>query len=274
MKVSFKLFEGSTDNQDSNPNPNPNPDPNPNPEPVNQNNDGIDWGSGIDPATQTKLNGILKNERIKQEEKHRKKTQELIDQLENMKKSASLTASEKDKLETQISDLSRSIMTKEQLAQEEQKKLKKQFDETAQNLTRERDEWKNRYTQSTIERSIIDEGVRSKAFVPEDLIALLGPSTSLTEEKTPDGQSTGRLVPRVSFKDVDAEGKQVTLDLSVPEAVKRMTELPRYGHLFETTAKSGLGMSGGNPNGPNNVDVSKLTVEEYAKHRKKILNTF
>ncbi len=58
-------------------------------------------------------------------------------------------------------------------------------------------------------------------------------------------------------------------DLTVPEVVSRMKELPRYGYLFKSTANAGLGANNqGGGRGGNDVDPSAMTPENYRKWRK------
>lgn len=241
------------------------------PTPVPDPEEEITWGTDIAPEVQKKLNGIIKREKEKERAKVVKQTQDQIAELEKLKKKSTLTEQEKQDLEARISEMSRSIMTKEQLAHEERAKLQRKYEQETKNLSEERDSWKNLFTSSTIDRAITDAASQYEAFQSADIIALLKPYTNLAEETDKTGAKTGHLVPKVKFNDVDGEGKRVTLDLTVPEAVKRMTELDRYGHLFKTTAKSGLGMSGPAQDGGRTVDYSKLSPEDYLKYREKIL---
>lgn len=232
----------------------------------------VDWGSQVPPEVQKKLNDVIKKEKEKQISKHKKEVETTISQLEQLKKKTSLTEQEKSELESRISEMARSIMTKEQLAAEERTKLQRKYEQDTRTLAEERDSWKNLFTSTQIERSIIDSAIQHEAFQPSDIIALLRPLTGLVEETDATGQKTGRLVPHVKFPTQDSDGKQVTLDLSVPEAVKRMVENEdRYGHLLKTTAKSGLGMNGQTQGGGGTVDHSKLSPEEYRKYREKAL---
>lgn len=231
----------------------------------------VDFGPSVPPEAQAKLNLVLKKEREKQQAKLKKQTEDNILQLQELKKNASLTQKEKSQLEERISELSRSIMTKDQLANEERTKLLKKYDEDIKTVTLERDKWQNLFRTTEIERSIVDAAAEAQAFNPGDIIALLKPHTDMVEEVDKVGTKTGRLIPKVKFPDVDTEGNQVTLDLTVPEVVKRMTEVERYGHLFKTTAKGGLGMDGSTQGGVGTLDPSKMSPEEYKKHRNKFL---
>ncbi len=83
-----------------------------------------------------------------------------------------------------------------------------------------------------------------------------------------EGKVTDDFTPKVKFNDVDEQQKPIILDLSVPEAIKRMKEIAKYGHLFKSTAKGGLG---GNTDTSvsGKVDTSKLSYEQYQAYRKK-----
>lgn len=182
--------------------------------------------------------------------------QRLVDELQALKQKATLTAEERAELDTRIKDLQEQLLTKEELAKQEADRLKAVAETQLKTLTSERDTWRNKYVQSTIVRSIVDAAVSAKAYNPEQIVALLQSDTNLKEEKS--GEEVN-YVPRVKFRDVDKEGKPVILDLTVPETVKRMKEIPKYQNLFVGDGTGGLG----NDNNPNNQ--GKLDIREIAK---------
>jgi hypothetical protein len=211
------------------------------------------------------LNTILKRERKKQEDK----TRTQIKELEELKKSKSMSEQDRAKLSTRIETLQDELLTKEQLAAKEKEKLKKTHQEALDKVTGERDTWQRRYTQAEINRAISDAASEHGAFATRDIQALLRPETQLTEVLDDENEPTGDFIPKVKFADTDKDGKPVTLDLTVGEAVKRMKDTPeKYGHLFKSTANSGLGESGGAGRSAAK-DVSKMSPAEYREYRKK-----
>jgi hypothetical protein len=215
--------------------------------------------------TQEDVNRMLAEDR----RKHKAQVDKHVLELENLKKSKTLTDKEKETLTSRIDELQNSLLTKEQLSVKEQEKLKKQSEEIAQKLTSERDLWSKRYHDSTIKQAITSEAAKAEAFDPDSLIAMLGPHTRLAEVNDAEGNATGEFEPKVKFADVDKQNKPVMLDLTVPETVKRMKETPKYGYLFKSTATGGLGTGSGAGN-RSDADVTKMSVEQYREHRKKI----
>lgn len=215
--------------------------------------------------TQDELNTILKRERKKAEDR----TKTTIKELEELKKSKTMTEQDRAKLQTRIEGLQDELLTKEQLSAKEKERLQKQYTKELDTVMQERSTWQQRYTQSEISRSISDAASQQGAFAARDIQALLQPNTQLQEELNDNNEPTGRFIPKVKFADTDKDGKPVTLDLTVAEAVKRMKETPeQYGHLFESTAKSGLGSSGGAGRGTAK-DVKTMSPTEYREYRNK-----
>jgi hypothetical protein len=210
---------------------------------------------------QDQVNRLLKQEREKAEEKARKGNEATIRQLEQLKKTAALTEEEKSKLETRIEDLKNEYLTKEQLDKKKQKeeadKAKKQQEE----LSKDRDNWKNLYETSIVERKLLDAGIEHEAFNPEQILEILKTKTRLVDERDAEDKPTGRFVPKVRLAGKDKDGNTVILDLTPTDAVKQMKEMPEiYGNLFKSGAHSGIGgnnnqSSRGNLGGPPTNDT-------------------
>lgn len=217
--------------------------------------------------TQDEVNAMLARERKKVKEQ----TSKTVTELEQLKKAKGLTETEKATLQIKIDELQTSLMTKEELSKKEQDKIKNQHKKETDILSTDRDTWKDRFTTSQILQSITQAAAEHKAFSPNQIIALLKPMTSLKEVTTEDGTPTGVFQPRVKYPDTDKEGKEVTLDLTVPEAVKRMKETTdKYGNLFTETASGGLGMGAGTaPQGK--PDFKTMNMEQYKQARVKQL---
>lgn len=215
--------------------------------------------------TQEEVNKILGVDRGK----HKAKIQEQITKLEQMSRAKDLTSKAQEDLQKRITELQEGLLTKEQLAQKEKERLENSHKEIVTGLSKERELWQNRFTKSSIEVSITSEAVKAEAFDPDSLIALLGPQTRLVQDADPtSGQLLETFTPKVKFNDTDKEGKPIQLDLTIPEATKRMREIPKYGYLFKSTAAAGLGR-GPNVGNGETPDVSKMTPEQYREHRKK-----
>jgi hypothetical protein len=221
-------------------------------------------GTGQTTFSQDDVNRFLAEDR----RKHKASTEKLISELETIKKSKNLSEQERNNLTQRIDELQNQLLTKDQLLEKERTKLQNEHRTQLQRESEEKETWRNRYTQSTIERSIVDAAIEADSFSPEQIVALLKSNTKLVEETDNEGNGLGIYVPRVKFNDTDKEGKPVVLDLSVREAVKRMKDLPeKYGNLFKANVTGGLG-GNGSVGVTRPIDPSKIrSVEDYQKLR-------
>lgn len=189
--------------------------------------------------TQEDVNRLLAQEK----RKHKQTAEKAIEEAKALRTKAQLTAEERDELDKRIGLLQDELLTKEELAKKNEEELRKQHEEHVTNLTVERDRWQQRFTDSTIKRSITDAAATHTAYNPTQIVAILGPNTRLVDVLDENGQPTGELTPKVKFQDVDKEGKAVTLDLPPKEAVKRMKGMDQYLNLFKIEGSGGAGLS-------------------------------
>jgi hypothetical protein len=217
--------------------------------------------------TQDELNKMMADNRRKLTTQN----QELVEQLKKMRDETQMTAQQKDELELRIEQIQEQYMSKEELAKREAAKQSKVHQKAVETLTGERDSWRKMYSESTIERALYDASVKGEAVRPEQIVAMLGQTTHLSEVLDAAGHPTGAYAPTVKFNDVDADGKAVTLELAPEDAIKRMKELPEaYGNLFRGTASGGLGEAGGGKGGEKSASIKEITSdpEKYRKWRK------
>jgi len=218
--------------------------------------------------TQEEFNKALAEDR----KKHKEQVDKHIKELEQLRKSQNLTAEEKKKLTAQIEELQQQVMTKEQLLEREKARLNTEHQGELKKEREEKENWKTRFTEATIVRSITDAAVTAEAFSPDQIVALLQNNTKLVEDTNEEGQGLGTFTPRVKFKDVTSDGKPTILDLSVPEAIKRMKDLPdKYGNLFKSNVTGGIGGTGSV--GSNKVIDPKniKTLADWKKNKEKLL---
>lgn len=216
--------------------------------------------------TQEELNGILKKEK----EKNRGQLEKALSEVQMLRKKANLTSEEKIQLDKRVEDLQDQLLTKEQRAKNEIEKLQKKAEEERTQLEQERNDWRERFTTTTIERTILDAAHEHNAFDPEQIVLMLKPNTQLAEELSEEGEPTGNLIPKTLFKDTDKEGKAVELKLSVSEAVKRMSEMDRYANLFKYEGQGGFGRQTRPGKGqPTPIDMAKEDPQGYIEKRMK-----
>ena len=217
------------------------------------------------PAQQKKVDEIVAAEKAKV----KRSVDKQIAQLEQFKKTANLSKKEVTELNGKIETMRREHMTKDELAKDERQKATKVTNEQTEALTKDRDGWKNRYTNATIERALIDAANETKAYNPDQILAILKPNTTLVDKLDEDGKSTGVLEPKVDYSTVDKEGKSVKLTLSPLEAAKKMIEEDRYANLFVSGTKGGLGSFNSKKPGDKGKDGFIKDTGDYIADRRK-----
>jgi hypothetical protein len=220
-----------------------------------------------DPKHQEELNKMMADNRRKLTQQN----QELVTQLEELKRSSSLTNEQRDELQTRITQLEEQYMTKEELAKRESTKQQKKWEQDLQAATQAGEQWKTLYSSSTIDRALQDAAIEGEALHPSQIVDLLRNRTQLTEVLD-NGQPTGRYATVVKFNDVNDDGENVLLELSPADAIKRMKELTdKYGNLFKGTGTSGIGGARGADGSapPAKLDDLLKDPVKYAEWRRK-----
>lgn len=217
---------------------------------------------------QDDLNSMMADNRRKLSQQNT----ELVKQLEEIKRSASLSNEQRDELQSRITQLEEQYMTKEELAKREKDSQAKEFESKLQQALEQQEAWKHRYADSTIQRAWQDAALQGEileAAIP-GVADMFRHQTQLAEVLE-NGQPTGRYEPVVKFNDTNEDGQNVVLDLSPNEAIKRMKEIPdKFGYLFKGTAISGIGSArraDGSAPAPKLDELLKDPVK-YAKWRK------
>lgn len=205
--------------------------------------------------TQADVDRVV-SERVNREKKvYQTEKEKLVGQLQELESAKGLSDEERTTLGSKIEELQSSMMTKEELAAKERKKLEEKATSDIKAAKDEVTKWQSLYTSSTIERAITDAAASAEAFRPGQIVALLKPTTRLVEED-------GQLVTKVKFDTKDKDGKSIQLDLTVDQAIKQMKELPtEYGNLFKSGVTPGLGGAGSAGEGAGEVDLMKLAKD-------------
>ncbi len=212
---------------------------------------------------QEQVNKIVAEERRKMQEKQQK----TLEQLGQLKDRASLTTKEKETLVKQIEDLKNQYMTTEEKARRAAEDAETKRSGEIATLTNDRDDWRKKHATLVVETAIVDAAAANKAIEHEQILAIIGPKTRLAEKLDDEGKPTGEYGPMVSFPDTNKEKQPIVLELSVPEAIKRMKEMEKYGNLFEGTKRGGLGGTGSQRQG-GTVDIAKIAKEDPAEFRR------
>ena len=217
--------------------------------------------------TQDQVNAIVAKEKAKVTRGYESR----ITELETLKESSNLSAKEVETLNNQIEEMRTATMTKQELSKTDREKERAASNKTLKATETDRDLWKSKYTDSTIQRSLIDAAVAVKAYSPDQVVSILRPDTRLTDELDAEGKATGNMVPKVSYMTTDEKGKALKLELSPAETVKKMMEEDRFANLFISDKTSGLNLNNKTKGGKDNKTVPTGTSEymEWRKNQKK-----
>lgn len=221
--------------------------------------------------TQDELNKFLADDR----RKHLKKYETLETSYQQLLENQSLSKEDRNKLEESLENLRAQYRTKEQQAAHERKQLEEEFTVRLEDVQQRAELWQQRYTDSTIERSLQDAAIAHESFSPSQIVTLLKPQTKMVEKADEKGHGRGEFAPMVDFPDKDPDtGEPIMTQRTSEEAVKRMKELPElYGNLFKSGVVSGIGgnsATGGLAPGANGqIDVRKLSPTQYREIREK-----
>lgn len=218
--------------------------------------------------TQDEVNALL----AKEKRQFQEKSKQTLTQLEQLQQSAALTQEEKTNLEAQIEELRQRSMSAEEIAKQQVEKTKKEYDGKLTQTQQEAQRWEGSFKNMLVANSITDASIKHNAFSPQQIIAVLRPTTKVVEKIGADGKPTGEFEARVMFHGKNEKNEPVTLDLTVEEAVKQMRDNPTdYGNLFKDMTKGGVGTVIGEGKGGTltSQQLANLTPAQYAELRKK-----
>jgi hypothetical protein len=215
--------------------------------------------------SQDEVNRFVAEERRKNSENARA----LATELEALKTQKNLSSEDRASYEARISELQTQFMTKEEIAKQKEKKLSEDAKKASDTLTAERDGWKTRFEKSSITRAITSAALKHEAFNESQIVAIVGPGAHLAEMLDSEGKPTGEFEVKVKFTDAGADGKPVTLDLTVEDAVKRLSEKDEFANLFRGKGTGGTGGRGGRSNQETDpVALAKSNPAKYMELRK------
>ena len=180
---------------------------------------------------------------------------------------SNLTEGAREKLQQDLEQVQKQMRTKEQQIEFEQKKIKTKFETELKAANEKGEYYQSLFENSTIERAIMDAAVEHGAFNPGDFIAHLKPRTKVVEDFDAEGKKTGRLVPMVDWEVQNDEGETVKVSKTPSEVVQLMKDMKKYGNLYKSNVAAGVGQGAGKAarNSSGNVDVTRLTPDEYMK---------
>jgi hypothetical protein len=180
---------------------------------------------------------------------YKKEMEKQAAELEKLSSDKRLSQEERDQYAKRLEDVESQYKTQSQLAEEKAKKAETEYKKKLETAEVEVKTYKSKYANTLMDNELTQEAARADEQIPGQLKKYLRPDTVLVDEIV-DGKATGEHVVRISFDDVDAEGKPVKLLLPVKEAMKRMKELPeRFGNFFKGVGSPGVGAGNGRGGG-------------------------
>jgi len=224
---------------------------------------GAGAGAGGRKFSQEEVDRIVKNDK----DKAKRERDQYLQELEALKQQG-MTPEVLDQLNARIETLQNEGKTKEQLANEEKSKLEKKLSGEITKAVDEGKKWKSKYETYLSKTDILSAASVHKAHNGEQIYHILRPDTVVVEEMGPDNKPTGEYVTRVKFRDKDKDGNPAILDLSVTDAIKRMTEMEVHQNLFDSGGSSGLGGRNNGRSGSGNTTIPTET-KSYMEQRKK-----
>jgi len=186
----------------------------------------------------------------------------MAEQLEQLQGRVKMSDGEREQLTNTVETLRTQTLTEKELAKREATKKDAQHQTTVTSLTKERDDWKSRYTGAEIKRAIVDGANHEdvEAFDASQMVDLLVGKTSLVSNE--DGSQ--KVV--VALQSKNEEGEAVELALDPVEAMKAMKGEARFANLFVKKGSAGLGETGNVGAGKGAPDMANMA--EYMAWRK------
>lgn len=208
--------------------------------------------------TQEELNKFLAEDK----RKHQAQYQKIEKQYQDLLQKTNLSTEERSKLEESLEDVRKQLRSREEQAKYEKKQLEDTYSQRLAEAEAKAKKTEERYYDMLITRAIQDAAVAGDAFQPKQIVTLLKQHVKLVDDK-----------PMIEFPDFDTEtGEQIVTQRTPDEAITRMKQLPEvWGNLFKSNVVSGVGgtsNTGMAPGANGQVDVRKLSTEQYMKLRK------
>jgi len=228
----------------------PTPDPNPSKDAIT-----------LTPEQQAHVDALIK----KAKDDANRANNLVLGEVEALRSKVKMTTKDREQLEESINAIQAKFRTKEEQDAIDKANAARKHKTEVEELTKEVDTWKNRFTASTIDTAITQAATAPthKAINPHTVIAILRPQTRLEQEIDADGKPTGNLIPMILFPVKGKDGKKVTLDLPVTEAVKQMSESDDFAHLFEGKGTGGFGGNNAHKR-DEKVDLATLAKDPVA----------
>lgn len=209
--------------------------------------------------TQEEVNRMMKADK----DRAKRETEQLATQLRTLNEQG-LTPDNMAALQSRIDELENFGKSQEQLAKEAQTKLQKKYDAELKTARDGETHWKTSYENFRLDSEIKSAARDKKARNPEQVHAILRGKSVLRPILDDSKKPTGQYDTRVIWNEKGENGEDVSLELSVTDAVARMFDSPDHANLFESGSVGGIG-GYQNANGPKGKqkDPGEMSMDEY-----------
>lgn len=195
--------------------------------------------------------------------------QKHTEDLRKLQASQTSTAAERAAAQQKLQEIEDQFKTAEERRTQEIERQKVDYDAKLESTSKERDEWKKTFQETTITTAIVKNA--TDAVNPELLEDILTPKSRVVADVDKDGKPTGKHTVMAKIVVTDSKTKAtVTIDAPIPEVITAMKgDVKRYGNLFKSTKEGGTGTQPTRTgSGATGVDFSKMSDQEYAAYRR------
>jgi hypothetical protein len=190
---------------------------------------------------------------------------------QSLLETSTLTATERQKLETDLENVQAALRTKEEQAAVNAKRMSEQHKKELDLALEGQRKYQQLFEQSTIERAVVDAAAKHEAYSPSQFTQILGNRVRVVEEIDQRGEKTGRMVPVVEVDGKDELGNPVKLRKTPDEVIADMkADVANFGNLFRANVAKGVGEGRTAPGGGARIDATKMTDAEYFANRQAV----
>lgn len=186
--------------------------------------------------TQEEVNRMMKADK----DRAKKENEQLASQLRSLNEQG-LTPENIGALQSRIEELENFGKSQEQLAKEAQAKLQKKYDAELATAKSGEATWKKNYEDYRLDTEIKTAARDKKARNADQVHAILRSRAVLRPILDDSKKPTGQYDTRVLWNEKGENGEDVSLELSVTDAVARMFDSPDHANLFESGSVGGIG---------------------------------
>lgn len=217
--------------------------------------------------TQAEVNEMMATNKRKLQEDNKT----LVGELQTLRENTQLSEQQKAELTERITQLEATYTTEAQLRERENKVQSEKHAKDLKASNDRADAWQNRFNSALVNTDIAGAAIEFEACSAEQLQAILSPITKVVEALDEERKPNGQFTTQVDFATQDKDNKPIVLKLSVRDAVKEMTKIPkRFGNLFKVGGVGGLEAQTNGSQSVSELDIANMTPTQYAKHRETI----